>query len=126
MDTGIIVPVALLVVLSLIYAITGLRIIKEHEQGVIMRFGRFHLVVPAGLALIVPFVDVLRRVDLRTLVVEERIDAPAGTGKVRLWGELWPARSLSGEAIGPGTPIQIAAIEGRQIVVDRAANGSTS
>ena len=91
-----------------------------------MRFGRFHLVVPAGLALIVPFVDVLRRVDLRTLAIEQRIDAAAGTGKVRLWGELWPARSLSGEAIGPGTPIQIAAIEGQQIVVDRAANGSTS
>ena len=121
METGTIIAIALLLVLILIFIVTGLKIVSEHEQGVIMRLGRFRRVVASGLVLVVPFVDVLRKVDLRTLAIEERIDPMAGTGKVRLWGELWPARGLSGETIGPGTPIMVVALDGQYVVVDRFA-----
>lgn len=67
-----------------------------------------------------PLVDVLGKVDLRTLVIEQRIDPAAGTGKSRLWGELWPARSLSGEVNGPGTPIRGPRPDGKHVVVDKA------
>ncbi len=106
-----------MVLLLMLYTGLGLKIVKEHEQGVITRFGRFLSVVPPGLALVVPFVDNLRRVDLRTLTVEQRIDPAAGTGKIRIWDELWPARSEHGEPIGPGTPIRVVGMDGEFIVV---------
>ena len=110
-------PIVLLVLLAALYSVLGLKIVNEHEQGVVTRFGRFLSVVPPGLQLVVPFVDVLRRVDLRTLAVEQRIDPASGAGKVRIWDEVWPARSADGEQIGPGTPISVVAIDGEFIVV---------
>ncbi len=107
----------LTVLLALLYAGVGLKKIGEHEQGVVLRFGRFMRVVPPGLQLIVPFVDELRRVDLRTLAVEERIDPSFGTGMVRMWDEPWPARSPDATVIGVGTPIRIVGMEGKYIVV---------
>ena len=120
------IVVLLLLVLVVLYAGLGLKKVHEHEQGVIMRFGRFYQVVPPGLALVVPFVDELRRVDLRTLLVEQRIDPQSGTGRVRLWDESWPARSLSGEPIGPGTTIRVAGVDGKHVIVEPADLGSPS
>ena len=58
---GILVPVVLLVLLIL----SGVRIVNEYEQGVVLRLGRFAGVRTAGLNLIVPFVDRLIVIDMR-------------------------------------------------------------
>lgn len=105
------------VVLMLIYVLLGLRIVKEHEQGVVMRFGRFFAVHAAGLVMIVPFVDRMRKVDLRTLAIIERIEPDTGKGRVQIWGAAWPATSDDGGPLGPGTPIEVAALDGRAVVV---------
>lgn len=118
-----VLPILLLLLAIALFVAVGLKQIREHQQGIVSRFGRFYKVVPPGLTLVVPFVDEVRPVDLRTLVIEERIDPAMGTGKVRLWSEVWPAMSLSGETIGPGTPIRIAAIDGQHVVVEPAAVG---
>ncbi len=113
-------PVLLLLLAVALFVAVGLKQIKEHQQGIVSRFGRFYKVVPPGLTLVVPFVDEVRPVDLHTLAVEQRIDPAAGTGRVRLWDESWPATSLSGDAIGAGTPIKIVRLDGQQVIVDRA------
>ncbi len=97
----------------------AMRIVKEHEQGLVVRFGRFFRVVPSGLQLIVPGVDRVRKVDLRTLTVEERIDPSTGSGKVRIFDESWPAQSFDGGPIGPGTPIRVMRLDGQFVVVTK-------
>ena len=50
-----------------IWFISGLRVIQEYESGVIFRLGRFAEVKRAGLNWIVPGVDRMVKVDLRTV-----------------------------------------------------------
>lgn len=50
----------------LFWVITGLKIIQEYEAGVIFRLGRFAEVKRAGLNWIVPMLDRMVKVDLRT------------------------------------------------------------
>ena len=51
----------------LIWIISGLRVIQEYEAGVIFRLGRFAETKRAGLNWIVPGVDRMVKVDLRTV-----------------------------------------------------------
>jgi regulator of protease activity HflC (stomatin/prohibitin superfamily) len=54
------IPVAL-------WVITGLKIIQEYEAGVVFRLGRFAEVKRAGLNWIVPMLDRMVKIDLRTV-----------------------------------------------------------
>jgi regulator of protease activity HflC (stomatin/prohibitin superfamily) len=58
---GILIPVALLVLLVL----SGVRIVNEYEQGVVLRLGRFAGVRTGGLNFIIPFVDRMIIIDMR-------------------------------------------------------------
>src|SRR5580704_18665994 len=59
---AVIVVVALLVIIGL--ALT-LHIVQQYEKGVVFRFGRVVGEKEPGLAVIVPFVNVLRKVSFR-------------------------------------------------------------
>ena len=50
-------------------------------------------------------------------VVLEKIDNIAGTGRVKLGGMEWTARSVTGEIIEEGTVIQVEKIEGVKVFV---------
>jgi regulator of protease activity HflC (stomatin/prohibitin superfamily) len=69
MSTAFIVIVAILVLL-LIVVVAGVKVIREYERGVIFRVGRL-LPAPkgAGLQYIIPIVDRMVRVDLRTVTL---------------------------------------------------------
>lgn len=54
-------------------------------------------------------------------VVTEKIDNIAATGRVKLGGMEWSARSASGEAIEPGTVILVEKIEGVKVFVTPAS-----
>jgi len=58
------------VVLVVLYAALGLKIVKQHEQGLVERFGKYRETLDPGLHLIVPFIDRIRRVDMREIVVD--------------------------------------------------------
>ena len=60
----IIVAVVLLLVLAL-----AVRIVKQYEQGVLFRLGRVRGAREPGLRLIIPVVDVMRRVSLRIVTM---------------------------------------------------------
>jgi regulator of protease activity HflC (stomatin/prohibitin superfamily) len=59
-----------LVALVVVYAGLGLKIVKQYEQGLVERFGKYRETLDPGLHLIVPFIDRIRRVDLREIVVD--------------------------------------------------------
>jgi regulator of protease activity HflC (stomatin/prohibitin superfamily) len=63
------VLLAVVVVLALIYVSRALRIVTQYEQGVLFRLGRIQGTRKPGLAVIVPFVDVLHRVSLRIVTM---------------------------------------------------------
>jgi regulator of protease activity HflC (stomatin/prohibitin superfamily) len=60
----IVIAVLLLAVLLL-----AVKVVKQYEHGVLFRVGRVTGVRPAGLTLIIPFVDVLHRVSLRIVTM---------------------------------------------------------
>lgn len=66
MQTFIIV-VALMIVALLI---STFRVLREYERGVIFLLGRFYKVKGPGLIVVVPFIQQIVRVDLRTLVLD--------------------------------------------------------
>ena len=59
-----------LIALVVVYAGLGLKIVKQHEQGLVERFGKYKDSRDPGLHLIVPFIDRMRRVDMREIVVD--------------------------------------------------------
>jgi regulator of protease activity HflC (stomatin/prohibitin superfamily) len=58
---GLAVPVAIVV----LWFLSGIRIINEYEQGVVLRLGRFAGVRTAGLQWIIPFIDRMIVIDMR-------------------------------------------------------------
>jgi len=66
--TAVVIVIAAVVLLALALALS-VRIVKQYEQGVLFRLGRVVGVREPGLRVIVPFVDVLRRVTLRIITM---------------------------------------------------------
>jgi len=64
--TAVVIVIAAVVLLALALSV---RIVKQYEQGVLFRLGRVVGVREPGLRVIVPFVDVLRRVTLRIITM---------------------------------------------------------
>src|SRR5919206_1836575 len=58
------------VFLIFIIAIASIKILREYERGVVFLLGRFWKVKGPGLIIIVPFIQQMVRVDLRTRVFD--------------------------------------------------------
>jgi regulator of protease activity HflC (stomatin/prohibitin superfamily) len=65
MGLGGIVLIAVLVLL-----VSALRVLREYERGVVFMLGRFYKVKGPGLILILPAIQQMVRVDLRTVVMD--------------------------------------------------------
>ena len=63
-----IVAFAALVVLLLV--LSGIKIIRPYERGLVERLGKYHATVEPGMRLIVPFMDRIVKVDMRESVVD--------------------------------------------------------
>ncbi len=59
-----------LVVLAVIILMSAFRVLREYERGVVFFLGRFQKVKGPGLIIIIPVVQQMVRVDLRTLVMD--------------------------------------------------------
>ena len=57
-------------IVILMLVASSIKILREYERAVVFRLGRFQAVKGPGLILIVPFVQQVVRVDLRTVVME--------------------------------------------------------
>jgi regulator of protease activity HflC (stomatin/prohibitin superfamily) len=67
--TILIVVIVIVVVALLIGTAMSVRVVKQYEQGVLFRLGKVLGVRSPGLRIIVPFIDVLRKVSLRIVTM---------------------------------------------------------
>ena len=65
-----IVVLAVVIVFALIWAATGIRIIRPYQRGVVERLGRYKATVNPGLRIIFPIIETVRTVDMREQVVD--------------------------------------------------------
>jgi len=67
-------PIAILVIIIVavvfITISAGLKIVAQYEKGLVERFGKFDRLVDPGLRWIVPFIERIKRVDMREQVVD--------------------------------------------------------
>ncbi|MCL0088887.1 slipin family protein [Dehalococcoidia bacterium] len=66
---GLILVVIILFV-ALIVITSAVRIVRQYELGVVLRFGRLVGTKKPGLRIIIPFVDEMRKIDTRTVTID--------------------------------------------------------
>ena len=60
---------AIIALIALIFIVSFFRILKEYERGVIFTLGRFWKVKGPGLIIVVPLIQQMIRIELRTVVL---------------------------------------------------------
>lgn len=55
-----------IVLIAALIIIPGVRIINQYERGVVQRLGRFRKILDPGFHVIIPYIDTMRSVDVRT------------------------------------------------------------
>lgn len=61
---------AFVALLVLVVVLSGIKIIRPYERGLVERLGKYHATVEPGLRLIIPFMDRIVKVDMRESVVD--------------------------------------------------------
>lgn len=61
---------AFVALLVLLVVLSGIKIIRPYERGLVERLGKYHATVEPGLRLIIPFLDRIVKVDMRESVVD--------------------------------------------------------
>ena len=64
-----IVVLVIVIIIAIILLANSIRVVKQYEQGVVLRFGRLVDTKDPGLRFIIPIVDVLHRVSLRIVTM---------------------------------------------------------
>jgi len=99
--TVLLVVIVVIVLLGLILASASIRILREYERGVVFRLGRLLDQKGPGVVLLIPFVDRMVRVSLRTVTqqippqeVITRDNVPARVTAVTYFHVVDPNRSV--------------------------------
>ena len=99
--TAVIVALVILVALAVAAAGASVRILREYERAVVFRLGRLVGAKGPGVVLLVPLVDRMVRVDLRTVTFEippqdviTRDNVPAKVNAVAYFRVMDPVRSV--------------------------------
>ena len=68
---GPLIVIVIVVVVGVFVAVAaGLKVVGQAQKGLVERFGRFDRQVDPGLHLIFPFIERIRRIDMREQVVD--------------------------------------------------------
>jgi len=67
---GVIALLVFLIILVFIIMATGIRIVRPWEKGLIERLGRYTRTVDSGLTIVIPFLETMRKIDMREQVVD--------------------------------------------------------
>lgn len=70
MNEAIISLFVLTAIVVFIIAMTGIRIVRPWEKGLIERLGKYQRTASSGLTIIIPFLEKMIKVDMRELVVD--------------------------------------------------------
>jgi len=63
-------PIAIVVIIALGLLFSGIKILKEYERGVIFRLGRMVKSRGPGIIYVIPFIEKMQRVELRTVTMD--------------------------------------------------------
>lgn len=55
-----------LVFVILLIILPGIRVVNQYERGIVLRLGKFHRTMNPGLRIIIPYIDHMMKVDVRT------------------------------------------------------------
>ena len=67
---GVIALLVFLFILVFIIMATGIRIVRPWEKGLIERLGKYIRTVDSGLTIVIPFLETMRKIDMREQVVD--------------------------------------------------------
>ena len=70
MYIGTVVAIVFAIIFVLIILLSAIKILREYERGVIFRFGRLRGAKGPGIFVIIPFVDKMIKVSLRTVTMD--------------------------------------------------------
>jgi regulator of protease activity HflC (stomatin/prohibitin superfamily) len=70
LDSGILVAIGAIILFILIILAAAIKVVQEYERGVVFRLGRLMGARGPGLILLIPFVERMIKVDLRTLTMD--------------------------------------------------------
>lgn len=59
-----------IVLIVLLFLQASIKIINEYERAVVLRLGKFHKVKGPGLIILIPVIDKMRKIDLRTVTLD--------------------------------------------------------
>lgn len=62
--------ILILIFVLIIYVALAIKIIQQHEQGLTERFGRYRTTLNPGFHMIIPFIDKVKKIDMREQVVD--------------------------------------------------------
>ena len=68
--TPLVILLAVLALFLFIYILAGVRIVRPYQRGVVEQLGKFKETVDPGLQIIIPFIQVVRLVDMREQVID--------------------------------------------------------
>ncbi len=68
--TMVLSPVVVLIVLAIIFLLASVKIIPEYERAVVFRLGRVIGAKGPGIVIIIPFIDKIVKVSLRTITLD--------------------------------------------------------
>ncbi|MBM7831799.1 regulator of protease activity HflC (stomatin/prohibitin superfamily) [Agromyces cerinus] len=63
------ITVVIVAILAIVLLFMSVKIVKQYERGVVLRFGRLHSVREPGIRFIIPIVDVMIKVSLRIVTL---------------------------------------------------------
>jgi regulator of protease activity HflC (stomatin/prohibitin superfamily) len=63
-------PLAVFVAIVALIVVSGIKIVQEYQRAVVFRLGRAVGVRGPGVVIIIPFIETMRRVDLRTVTMD--------------------------------------------------------
>jgi len=62
--------IIIILLVPLVFAFKGLKILRPYEKGVVERLGKYQRTVTSGLVFIIPFIETIKKVDMREQVVD--------------------------------------------------------
>jgi regulator of protease activity HflC (stomatin/prohibitin superfamily) len=93
--------VAVIVVIVLVILLSSIKVLREYDRGVIFLFGRFQAVKGPGIIILVPVMQQMVRIDLRTIVMDvppqdviSRDNVPVKVNAVILFRIMDPERAV--------------------------------
>lgn len=60
------IPFIIILAIILLIVVPGVRIINQYERGVVLRLGKFSRILKPGFRIIIPYIDHMVKVDVRT------------------------------------------------------------